>query len=321
MRSSSRSVGAGICTITNDDQPATLTLVKTVTNDNGGTAAPTAWTLTRRRPDADLGSHRQPGRHRRRRSTPAPTRCPSPAARPATPPAPGPATGGTLDRRVARPAHRASTSPARSPTTTSRPTLTLVKTVTNDNGGTAAPTAWTLTRRRPDADHRAPPARRRSPTAPVDAGTYDAVRVRRPGRLHRRRLWSCTGGTVDRIDRRWSPPGGDVTCTINNDDQPATLTLVKTVTNDNGGTAVPTDWTLTAAGPDRRSPAPPAPPRSPHAAGRRRHLRPVRVRRPGRLHRRRLDLHRRHDHRHRPSRCRRRRRHLHDQQQRPAGAR
>ena len=33
------------------------------------------------------------------------------------------------------------------------------------------------------------------------------------------------------------PLGGNVTCTINNDDQPATLTLVKTVTNDNGGTA------------------------------------------------------------------------------------
>ena len=34
------------------------------------------------------------------------------------------------------------------------------------------------------------------------------------------------------------PNGGNVTCTINNNDQPAQLTLVKTVTNDNGGTAV-----------------------------------------------------------------------------------
>ena len=56
------------------------------------------------------------------------------------------------------------------------------------------------------------------------------------------------------------PTGGNATCTINNNDQPAQLTLVKTVTNDNGGTAVPTDWTLTAAGPtpicrdDRQSP-------------------------------------------------------------------
>ena len=34
------------CTITNDDIPAQLTLVKQVVNDNGGTAAATDWTLT-----------------------------------------------------------------------------------------------------------------------------------------------------------------------------------------------------------------------------------------------------------------------------------
>ena len=45
------------------------------------------------------------------------------------------------------------------------------------------------------------------------------------------------------------PNGGDVTCTITNTAQQPHLTLVKTVTNDNGGTAVPTDWTLTANGP------------------------------------------------------------------------
>ncbi len=32
--------------------------------------------------------------------------------------------------------------------------------------------------------------------------------------------------------------GAAVTCTINNNDQPATLTLVKNVVNDNGGTAI-----------------------------------------------------------------------------------
>ncbi|KRB08248.1 hypothetical protein ASD86_10830, partial [Lysobacter sp. Root690] len=43
--------------------------------------------------------------------------------------------------------------------------------------------------------------------------------------------------------------GDNATCTINNDDQAATLTLAKTVTNDNGGTALATAWTLAAAGP------------------------------------------------------------------------
>ena len=44
-------------------------------------------------------------------------------------------------------------------------------------------------------------------------------------------------------------PGVSATCTIDNNDQPASLTLVKTVTNDNGGTAAPAAWTLAATGP------------------------------------------------------------------------
>jgi hypothetical protein len=43
--------------------------------------------------------------------------------------------------------------------------------------------------------------------------------------------------------------GESKTCTITNDDDPANLTLVKVVINDDGGAAVPTDWTLSAAGP------------------------------------------------------------------------
>ena len=43
--------------------------------------------------------------------------------------------------------------------------------------------------------------------------------------------------------------GQSATCTINNDDLPVHLTLVNTVTNDNGGTAAATGFTLCAAGP------------------------------------------------------------------------
>ena len=42
--------------------------------------------------------------------------------------------------------------------------------------------------------------------------------------------------------------GDDKTCTITNNDIAPSLTLVKVVTNNNGGTAVTTDWTLTADG-------------------------------------------------------------------------
>ena len=43
-----------------------------------------------------------------------------------------------------------------------------------------------------------------------------------------------------------------MTCTITNDDKAPTLKLVKEVTNDDGGSGVPDDWTLsaTAASPD-----------------------------------------------------------------------
>src|SRR5262249_56069231 len=43
--------------------------------------------------------------------------------------------------------------------------------------------------------------------------------------------------------------GEHATCTITNDDEPAHLTLVKRVVNDNGGTAAATDFSLSAAGP------------------------------------------------------------------------
>ena len=37
-------------------------------------------------------------------------------------------------------------------------------------------------------------------------------------------------------------PGQNASCTITNDDQPSTLTLVKTVTNDDGGSATAADF-------------------------------------------------------------------------------
>src|SRR5207247_7501765 len=39
-------------------------------------------------------------------------------------------------------------------------------------------------------------------------------------------------------------PGDNKTCTITNDDKAATLTLVKTVVNNDGGTKTPSDFSL-----------------------------------------------------------------------------
>ena len=60
--------------------------------------------------------------------------------------------------------------------------------------------------------------------------------------------WICTGGgTFVAPNKITVPLGGAVTCTITNTDDTPTLKLVKTVTNNDGGTAVADDWTLSAA--------------------------------------------------------------------------
>ena len=127
-----------------------------------------------------------------------------------------------------------------------QPTLTLVKTVTNDNGGTAVPTAWTLTATGPTTDHGCHRVRRGDQRAGQRRHLH-AVRVGGPAG-YTAGAWSCTAGTLTGASLVL-PVGVSATCTINNNDQAAHLTLVKTVTNDNGGTAVPTAWTLTATGP------------------------------------------------------------------------
>ena len=182
-------------------------------------------------------------------------------------------------------------------------TLTLVKTVTNDNGGTAVPTAWTLAAAGPT------PISGTTGSAPVtnatvNAGTYTLSESNGPTGYNAG-TWSCSAGTLTGASLVLTP-GVSATCTINNNDQPATLTLVKTVTNDNGGTAVPTAWTLAAAGPTPISgtTGSAAVTNATVNAGT---YTLVRVERTDRLHRRHLVVHRRHPHRREPRphpRCR-----------------
>ena len=126
--------------------------------------------------------------------------------------------------------------------------LTLVKTVTNDNGGTAAASAWTLSA--------TGPVTLSGPTGTsgdVSAGTYTLSESGGPAG-YTAGTWSCaltntpatpvtvTSGAVSLT------LGQDVTCTINNNDQPSTLVLDKVLTNDNGGTATSDQFVLTATG-------------------------------------------------------------------------
>ena len=83
--------------------------------------------------------------------------------------------------------------------------------------------------------------------APVSAGSYD-LSESGPVGLRGVGVVVC-GWDADGCRSVALALGEAATCTIINDDIPATLTLVKEVVNDDGGTAVPTDWTLTATGP------------------------------------------------------------------------
>ena len=69
---------------------------------------------------------------------------------------------------------------------------------------------------------------------PVSAGSYDLSESGPGG--YAASAWSCVGGALSGSTVALAL-GESATCTIVNDDIPATLTLVKEVTNDDGGTA------------------------------------------------------------------------------------
>ena len=83
--------------------------------------------------------------------------------------------------------------------------------------------------------------------ATVLPGTYGLTETGPPG--YTASAWVCTGATQSTGTTVTLGVSQSATCTITNDDIPAQLTLSKAVINDNGGTAVATDWTLNAAGP------------------------------------------------------------------------
>ena len=124
------------------------------------------------------------------------------------------------------------------------PTLTLAKTVSNNYGGTAVATDWTLTGAGPVTINGATGSAQVT-AAVVQVGDYNLSEAGGPGG-YTPSDWDCgdadlTGSTVT------VPLAANVTCSIVNSDQPAHLTRVKVVdAADTGTTHVPADWTLTA---------------------------------------------------------------------------
>ena len=250
------------CTITNAYTPppgptGTVTLVKQVDNTGGGIARPREWTLTAEGPQTVTGagnSHHvtgvvvTPGDYTLSESN-------GPAHY-----APGSwsCTGGTVTGDVVTVTASADVTCTITNTYTPAPVstgaLTLVKHVDNAGGGLATPDQWTLTAEGPQSVSGAA----NSPQVtdvPVAPGDYVLDESGSPAD-YAAGSWSCAGGALDgstvTVDA-----GSTVRCEITNTyrlppSPPAgTITLLKRVDNSGGGTALATEWALTADGPQR----------------------------------------------------------------------
>lgn len=131
------------------------------------------------------------------------------------------------------------------------PTIQLIKSVINDNGGTSFATAWTLIAQSgsdtPIIDEQGTSSdggvTALTGTADAMAGlTYTLSEFGPDG--YTPSTWSCDGGTLVGSDLTLSL-GEAVLCTITNDDQQAYVIVNKTVVNDNGGTATANNFNLT----------------------------------------------------------------------------
>lgn len=237
------------CTFTNDRLPV-LTLAKTVVNDNGGTAVDTAWTLTATGPATISGTEGQAAITAA--SVAAGTYTLSETGGPAGYALTGWAcTNGVAVNAGNQIALALGQTTVCTATNDDQPAqLTLRKAVTNDNGGTAINTAWTLTANGPtniSGTHGAAAVT----SAAVNPGAYTLAEANGPAGYAATGAYSCVvNGNAAVVGNNLTLAAGDnAVCTITNDDQPARLTLRKTVVNNNGGSAVATAWTLTATGP------------------------------------------------------------------------
>src|SRR5439155_1498902 len=119
-------------------------------------------------------------------------------------------------------------------------TLIVIKHVINDNGGTAVASDFTLdsggTNDTPD---NFPGAESPGTNVTLDAGSYNVTETG-PSGYTASFSANCLLGTIAN--------GQTKTCTVTNDDQAATLIVIKHVINDNGGTTVASDFTLDSGG-------------------------------------------------------------------------
>ena len=219
------------CTVTNNDQPGKLIVIKHVINDNGGTATAANFTL-------DSGG-----------ANDTPDNFPGAEA---------PGTEVTLDAGAYNvtesgpSGYTASFSADCSGTIANGQTKTctvtnndqpgkliVIKHVINDNGGTATAANFTLdSGGANDSPDNFPGAEAPGTEVTLDAGAYN-VTESGPAGYTASFSADCSGTIAN---------GQEKTCTVTNDDQAAKLIVIKHVINDNGGTATAANFTLDSGG-------------------------------------------------------------------------
>ena len=122
-----------------------------------------------------------------------------------------------------------------------RGAIRVIKNVLNNNGGTALPSNFTITLG-DSANTTFAGMSGAGTTFEFDEGyTFNVAEIGIPsGYTQVSQTGDCSGAIVANVTK---------VCVITNDDIPPSLTLVKVVINDNGGTAVAADFTLSANGP------------------------------------------------------------------------
>jgi hypothetical protein len=219
--------GSATCTITNDDIAPTLVVVKQVVNTHGGTAAPSAFSGSI---SGTAGSSTWSGASTTRTLTVGDYKVTE-----------TPVTGYTASYS---PECTGSLAAGQTVTCTvtnqDQPgTLTVIKHVINDNGGAATADQFTMviTAGHPTSNNFA--GSEDGVNVTIDAGSYSVNETGGPSGYAKSLSAGCSGAM---------PVGGSATCTITNNDIAPKLTVTKIVNNNNGGTALPSAWTLSATG-------------------------------------------------------------------------
>jgi uncharacterized repeat protein (TIGR01451 family) len=229
------------CTVTNDDVAPTLTVIKRVVNDDGGTAAAGDFTMHIR-----LGGTDVAGKSPFAGESAGTTRTLAAGTYTVAETGGPPGYSATLSGDCgAGGSVTLAPGDAKTCTVTNNdvaPTLTVVKRVVNDDGGTATAGNFTMHIRSGGVDvaGKSPFAGSAAGTTrTLTAGAYTVGESGGPAGYAASISGACTaGGTVTLA------VGDAKTCTITNDDVAPTLTVIKHVINDNGGTATAGSFTM-----------------------------------------------------------------------------